>query len=885
MLTAASLRTTESHLAKLRKAGIETELQLLEYFPRALNDMSKVLRHFAFVDLREKNSVVATLDFFGTERTKFGKQILKAVLRDDGGNLCEAVWFGRQFWAKDFKQGDRVLIYGKPNYKFGRLSFPSPDISRYSADANLLAPIYPELDGISSDWFSGKISHLRKHLEDVYDLLPPEIRRKNGFRTRRENIEAAHFPVNVDDWNRARRELAYEELFGYQHAGLLRKADGDRASKGRAFWAPMKVEELKAVIAGLPFTLTDHQKVSLFSILKDMEKDVAMNRLLQGDVGTGKTVVAFLACWHAVKFAGAQCAVMVPTSVLSNQHYASAKKFFEPLGVRVALLTGEMTKKEQDDVKKAIAAGEADVVIGTHALIVADVHFRALGLAVIDEQHRFGVDQRKILESKSAAVYPPLTRGARGVGDSIAASGGISMQNPLNPPCQGEGITDGFMPYDSSLTEKARELRSNQTPAEAQMWKLLSRKQFGGLKFLRQKPIDKFIVDFYCSELKLAIEIDGDSHAEQGAYDARRTAALGALGVEVIRYANREVSDNPEGIFDDLEQKISNRRKRIATPLAASSPLTRARDASEASRMGIFPPDKGGQGGLGRPEGGVQSQNPLNPPCQGEVVASGIGIKPAPRVPHVLYMTATPIPRTLTLTIYGDQDVSVIRQYPAGRKAVITKVFPATGRLAAHRFIESQVQAGRQVFWISPLVEESTQLDYADVMRTTALLRDAFPDFTVGMVHGRMKPAEKEAAMAAFKSGETQILSATSVIEVGVDVPNASVICIEGAEKFGLSQLHQFRGRVGRGQHQSYCYLFPSRNSPNARLEAMEETNDGFELAEIDLELRGPGEVWGVRQSGIPDFRIADLRDLGLISQIRDDIRAWMKEGEGTSAA
>ncbi len=474
---------------------------------------------------------------------------------------------------------------------------------------------------------------------------------------------------------------------------------------------------MKAVIAGLPFALTDHQKVSLFSILKDMEKDIAMNRLLQGDVGTGKTVVAFLACWHAVRFAGAQCAVMVPTSVLSNQHYANAKKFFEPLGVRVALLTGEMTKKEQDDVKKAIAAGDVDVVIGTHALIVADVHFRALGLAVIDEQHRFGVDQRKILENKNSASALSVPQGAEG---------GLAQ---------------------------------------------------------------------------------------------RTSAGLPPIGT--------------------LE---------------------------------------------GRGQRAEQALLPRTPP-KGPIPADGPGAKPAPRVPHVLYMTATPIPRTLTLTIYGDQDVSVIRQYPAGRKAVITKVFPATGRLAAHRFIESQVQAGRQVFWISPLVEESTQLDYADVMRTTALLRDAFPDFSVGMVHGRMKPADKEAAMAAFKSGETQILSATSVIEVGVDVPNASVICVEGAEKFGLSQLHQFRGRVGRGEHQSYCYLFPSKNSPNARLEAMEETNDGFELAEIDLELRGPGEVWGVRQSGIPDFRIADLRDVDLISKIRDDIRAWMKEGEGSVAA
>ncbi len=662
-LTAERLRTTPAYLKKLAAAGVSTPLGLLEHFPRALEDRSNVLRHFAFVDLREKNSVAATLDFFGTERTKFGKQILKAVLRDEGGNLCEAVWFGRQFWAAQFKPGDRVLVYGKPAYKFGRLSFPSPDLSRLSADANLLVPVYPELSGISSDWFAGKIALCRDALDDAYDLVPDEIRRKNGHRTRRENLEAVHFPKSRADWERARRELAYDELFGYQYAGLQRKGEGDAVSEGRVFSAPLHAAELKETIAALPFALTDHQRLALFAILKDMSAGHAMNRLLQGDVGTGKTVVAFLACWHAAKFSGAQSAVMAPTSVLANQHYASAKKFFEPRGMRVGLLTGELKKSEQDAVKAAAAAGEIDVLVGTHALVVEGVRFRALGLAVIDEQHRFGVDQRRVLETKNSPA----------------------------PSAPGE----------------------------------------------------------------------------------------------------------PRGL---------------------------------------------------------------------------------PRVPHVLYMTATPIPRTLTLTLYGDQDVSVIRQYPAGRRKIVTRVFPETGRLEAFRFVESQVAAGRQAYWVSPLVEESAELGYADVLRTTAMLRDAFPDVAVGMVHGRMKPDEKASAMAAFKSGETKILSATSVIEVGVDNPNATVMCVEGAERFGLSQLHQLRGRVGRGEHQSYCFLFAGSGAANARLDAMESTDDGFELAELDLELRGPGEVWGLRQSGVPDFQIADLRDLELISKIRDDVSEWMKK-------
>ena len=245
-------------------------------------------------------------------------------------------------------------------------------------------------------------------------------------------------------------------------------------------------------------------------------------------------------------------------------------------------------------------------------------------------------------------------------------------------------------------------------------------------------------------------------------------------------------------------------------------------------------------------------------------------------LPHVLNMTATPIPRTLSLTIYGDQDISVLSEYPIGRKPIHTKVLAETERNEAYNFIATEVQAGRQVYWISPLVEESETLDIASAVNMQEILTSIFPNFRIGLIHGKMKAKEKDAIMQAFYERKIDILSSTSVVEVGVDNPNASVICIEAAERFGLSQLHQFRGRVGRGKDQSYCYLFTTKNYMGERLKAMERTNDGFELSEIDLELRGPGEVYGVRQSGVPEFKIADLKDLELVSEIRADIEEWM---------
>lgn len=339
---------------------------------------------------------------------------------------------------------------------------------------------------------------------------------------------------------------------------------------------------------------------------------------------------------------------MVPTEILARQHFEGFLKRFETLGIRTDLLVGSLSKKQKEEVKARLKSGETDLVIGTHALIEEDVHYKNLAFVVIDEQHRFGVNQRKAVESY------------------FSLSGGI--------------------------------------------------------------------------------------------------------------------------------------------------------------------------------------------------------------YPHVLHMTATPIPRTLALALYGDQDISILNEYPASRKPIHTVVVPERRREEVYRVIDSELEAGHQVYWISPLVEESETLDIANAVSTAETLGTIFLHRRVGLIHGRLSGKEKDAIMQAFYDGGIDILSSTSVVEVGVDNPNASVMCIEAAERFGLSQLHQFRGRVGRGTRESACYLFSSNDTANERLRALEKTNDGFELAEIDLELRGPGEVYGVRQSGLPEFRIADWNDLGLMEEIREDL-------------
>ncbi|MCP4523663.1 MAG: ATP-dependent DNA helicase RecG [Candidatus Gracilibacteria bacterium] len=718
-ITKSLLHTTDNYIKALNKADIFTVWDLLLQFPREYDDRTSVLDSFSLINIKEKNTIIIKLLSINTQKTANNKLLTKAVLEDKNGFLAEAVWFNRKYLTTQLQPyvGKKILVTGKVKYAFGKVSFTSPETeTNLSKIQGEIVAVYSDLNYIPSKWTQGKMDLLKKYISDIPENLPEHILEKYSFISRKEAFYKIHFPKNNNEIEQAKYRLAYEELYNINYTALSKKYEKFEATIGKSMQIPMNVTLVKSILEKLPFSLTDHQRIVLFQVLKDMEKAHGMQRLLEGDVGTGKTAVAQVAAIHAIleseilgeekdlttssgeerghegirkcelkspdyvfdlaremsvgedrggsskkletqqkKSSRIQVVIMAPTEILARQHFEGMQELFWEFGISSHLLVGSVRKKQKDAIKADMKQGNIDVIIGTHALVQEDVLFQNLGFVIIDEQHRFGVKQREVLES--------------GLGNST---------------------------------------------------------------------------------------------------------------------------------------------------------------------------------GL---------------------------------VPHCLNMTATPIPRTLALTLYGDQDLSIISEYPKGRKDIFTKVAKNDAeREQIELFVRSELEKGRQVFWISPLVEESEKIDLANAVSTYETLCAVFDGFTVGLLHGKMKAGEKDQVMKDFSENKIQILSSTSVVEVGVNVPNATIMCIEGAERFGLSQLHQFRGRVGRGKYQSYCYLFPTKGFPTDRLKAMERTNNGFELAETDLELRGPGEVYGLRQSGVPDLKVADLRDLELISQIRTDIEEMFED-------
>lgn len=634
---------------------------LLMYFPRRYVDRSHLLTiSQLYPDCHEPLTLIGKFSQFKIVSNAQQKKRLTATFSDDTG-FVQVTWFQGIDWIyKRLKNSNETfMIYGKPEWIQGIPHFSHPEIEKLDEDGGYqkIVPIYPgsetlKKNGIDNRFFIKMIQNLFEIAENEWnEFLPEYFIRELNLLDRKTAFQYIHQPQSIQETELGLTRFKYEEMLAFQWIMESKR------KKYKTLPAPpfTKVGDYfnQFYHHHLPFELTDAQKKVIREIRRDCAKPFQMNRLLQGDVGSGKTIVAFMAMLLAIDN-GYQCAMMAPTEILATQHYQTISKWAENLSIRVALLTGSTNEKQRNLITTALMNGTLQILIGTHALIEDYVQFAKLGLAIIDEQHKFGVEQRAKLWKKNTSLYP-----------------------------------------------------------------------------------------------------------------------------------------------------------------------------------------------------------------------------------HHLVMTATPIPRTLALTLYGDLEVSIIDQLPQGRKPIKTKIVTEAQRLQLFGFIKQQLLKGRQAYFVYPLIEESMKMDLIAVKQGYEAIQRSFPNFMVGIVHGKMKPEDKEAEMLKFKNGITQILVSTTVIEVGVDVPNATIMVIENAERFGLSQLHQLRGRVGRGQHASYCFLVPSKLNPTIqkRLEAMEQFTDGFKISEIDLKLRGPGDFLGTRQSGLPEFHSINIvADTAIIEKSKSLISNFLEQ-------
>lgn len=640
------LRTTKKHLGLLEMLGVSTVKDFLLYFPRTYNDTTEFTK-ISEIDVEKINTIKGKISSLFNIHTKNGKKITRGILSDNSGTI-DVVWFNQPHLFKMLPRNSEIILSGKIKVSFGKPALQNPTyeiIKPYEEQihSGRIVPTYHETEGINSKWIREKLKPLVDEWADLFEeYLPENIRSKYGLMPYKKAIRNAHFPESNELLAKARNRLAFDELFLLQLKALQKKWYWQNIQVTDNKSISIRNDVLKQCLESLPFQLTTAQKRVLKEILSDLDKAIPMHRLVQGDVGSGKTIVAALAALNTVKN-GYQVAVMAPTEILAKQHYQTFVKILTKFNLNTQFIAGSTTKSQKEDVIRQMKIGTVDIIIGTHSLIQEDIGFKKLGLAIIDEQHRFGVKQREILKNNGT--------------------------------------------------------------------------------------------------------------------------------------------------------------------------------------------------------------------------------------PHLLSMTATPIPRTLAITIYGDQDLSIIDEMPAGRQKIVTRVVPENKRTDAYRWIEDQIAKGRQAFIICPLIDESDVLEVKSVTTEYEFLKtNIFPKLNLQFLHGKLKQEEKDKIMEDFKNNKINVLVSTSVIEVGIDVPNATIMLIEGAQRFGLAQLHQFRGRVGRGEHQSYCFLFTNTLSEEGkkRMKAMEMYDSGFKLAEIDLELRGPGEIYGIRQSGIPDLKMASLTDSIMIEKARE---------------
>jgi ATP-dependent DNA helicase RecG len=634
---------------KLALLGIATVGDIIQNYPRRYDDYSQItpIKHIKPGPV----TIQATIKQARGRYVRRGMHITEAVASDDTDSV-RIIWFNQPYREKGLKPGEQYYISGQFQLSHQRFAIMNPSaelVSSFPVNTARIIPIYRETKGITSYSIRKILRELLSTIENQAETLPERLLEEQDLLPRAIALRAMHFPESTEELELAKRRLGFEEVLELSLASLLNKYE---LLQDKALSIPFDTEIVRTFVQSLPFTLTNGQRSVAYQLFQDMSKTQPMNRLMEGDVGSGKTVVATMAAVLALS-EGYQVALMAPTELLARQHADTIGRLLAPMGLEksMTLLIGSLKPQQKANAYKHIASGDAKFVIGTHALIQDKVALPKLGLAIVDEQHRFGVEQRKTLMSKAG------------------------------------------------------------------------------------------------------------------------------------------------------------------------------------------------------------------------------------HMPHLLSLTATPIPRSLALTLYGEMDVSILDEKPAGRQPIKTKICSPNSKKQLYEEIEKELEAGRQLFVVCPLIAESAVLQVSSAEQVYEdLSAKVFKKWRVGLLHGKLKADDKAAIMERFVRHELDILVSTTVIEVGVDVPNASVMLIEAADRFGLAQIHQLRGRVGRGSHKGYCYLMMSDSStPPERLRALERNNDGFRLAELDLELRGPGAMYGTMQHGQLDLRVAKLTDMHLIASARNAAQSLLE--------
>jgi ATP-dependent DNA helicase RecG len=782
-----------------KELGIHRYEDLINFFPNRYIDRT---RYYKINELQKNESEVQIIGkIINIKTVEFGKakKRLVATFIDETGQI-ELTWFQGHKWIRDsLKLNVPYVIFGKANNFGGQYSMAHPEMELFSEHEQSLRsamqPVYPSTETLVNRGISNRV--INKMMQQLFietqarftETLPSYLLEELKLIPKNAALFNIHFPKSQDLLSKAQFRLKFEELFFIQLQLITKNLVRKHKIKGHAF--TVIGDNFNNFFQNhLPFELTNAQKKVLKEIRNDMGTNAQMNRLLQGDVGSGKTIVALMAMLIALDN-GFQSCLMAPTEILANQHFNGLTELAKNLNINIKILTGSTKTADRKIIHEELENGSLHILIGTHALLEDKVQFHNLGLAIIDEQHRFGVEQRSKLWHKGSLPQSLQRREVENVVQKYRTA----------------------RPSTYNLLKELKNQRKNSTQAEGILWEGLRNKNLT-YKFRKQHIIDMFIVDFVCIEKKLVIEVDGGYHnsVEQQEADEMHTQILNELGFKVIRFSNEEVIGNTDKVLEKITATLES-----------------------------------------LPSGEVGGALP----------------------PHVLVMTATPIPRTLAMSLYGDLDISVIDELPPGRKPIQTVHRYDSNRLKVWKFIKDEIAKGRQIYIVYPLIKESETMDYKDLMDGyESISRDfPLPQYSISIVHGKMKPADKDAEMKRFAEGKTNIMVATTVIEVGVNIPNASVMIIESAERFGLSQLHQLRGRVGRGAEQSYCILMTSfklSSDSKIRLETMCQTNDGFEIAEVDLKLRGPGDIMGKQQSGVLHLQIADLvkdKDILLIAR------------------